>query len=123
MKSAAPVKIGASTMFLRKNWQILYAVLLIILIPVTVILNTFFVVNRFRKTVDVELQRTALIVGKMFNVTSADRFTDPALLQERVEAVAKVLPEVKSLDVLRKDGEDFVIAASLYADGIGRSAH
>lgn len=123
MKSAAPVKIGASTMFLRKNWQILYAVLLIILIPVTVILNTFFVVNRFRKTVDVELQRTALIVGKMFNVTSVDRFADPALLQERVEAVAKVLPEVKSLDVLKKDGDDFVVAASLYADGIGRSAH
>lgn len=110
-------------MFLRKNWQILYAVLLIILVPITVILNTFFVVNRFRKTVDVELQRTALIVGKMFNVTSADRFDDPVKLQERVEAIAKVLPEVKSMDVLKKDGEDFTVVASLYKDGIGRSAH
>ena len=110
-------------MFLRKNWQILYAVLLIVLIPVTVILNTFFVVNRFRKTVDVELQRTALIVGKMFNVTSVDRFADQERLQERVEAIAKVLPEVKSLDVLKKDGEDFTVLASLYKDGIGRSAH
>ncbi|MEY4744412.1 MAG: hypothetical protein RL272_357 [Candidatus Parcubacteria bacterium] len=110
-------------MFLRKNWQILYAILLIILIPVTVILNTLFVVNRFRKTVDVELQRTALIVGKMFNVTSADRFDDAAKLQERVEAVSKVLPEVKSLDVLKKDGEDFTVLASLYKDGIGRQAH
>lgn len=123
MKSAAPAKIGASSMFLRKNWQILYAVLLIILVPVTVILNTFFVVNRFRKTVDVELQRTALIVGKMFNVTSVDRFADQERLQERVEAIAKVLPEVKSLDVLKKDGEDFTVLASLYKDGVGRQAH
>jgi len=123
MKSAAPVKIGASSMFLRKNWQILYAVLLIVLVPITVILNTFFVVNRFRKTVDVELQRTALIVGKMFNVTSVDLFGDTEKLQGRVEAIAEVLPEVKSLDVLKKDGEDFTVVASLYKDGIGRSAH
>lgn len=123
MKSAAPVKIGASSMFLRKNWQILYAVLLIVLVPVTVILNTFFVVNRFRKTVDVELQRTALIVGKMFNVTSVDLFGDAEKLQGRVEDIAKVLPEVKSLDVLKKDGEDFTVIASLYKDGIGRQAH
>src|SRR5688572_25163165 len=123
MKSAAPVKIGASSMFIRKNWQILYAVLLIVLVPITVILNTFFVVNRFRKTVDVELQRTALIVGKMFNVTSVDLFGDTEKLQGRVEAIAEVLPEVKSLDVLKKDGEDFTVVASLYKDGIGRSAH
>lgn len=123
MSSKAPAKIGESVSFFKKNWQVIYAIILIIIIPITIVLNTFFVVNRFRKTVDVELQRTALIIGKMFNVTSKDVFDDPAKLQARLEDIAKVLPEVKSLDVLAKEGEDFKIAASLYPEGIGQSAH
>lgn len=122
-KIVAPVKVGESAMFLKKNWQILYAVLLIVLVPVTIVANTFFVVERFRKTVDVELQRTALIIGKMINVTSVDLFGDQAKLQKRLEEVATTLPEVKSLDILKKDGEDFTVFASLYKDGIGRPAH
>ncbi len=110
-------------MFLRKNWQIAYAAVLILLVPVTIVLNTFFVINAFRRTVDVELQRTALMIGKLINVTSTDLFGDTAKLQARLEDVAKVLPEVKMLDVLAKDGEDFKVVASLYKDGIGRPAH
>ncbi|MBI4457866.1 HAMP domain-containing histidine kinase [Candidatus Uhrbacteria bacterium] len=120
---AAPLKIGATSLFLKKNWQIIYAVILIVLVPVTIISNTFFVINGFRKTVDVELQRTALIIGKMFNVTGKDLFADADKLQERLEAVSKVLPEVKSLDVLARDGDDFKVIASLYKQGIGQVAH
>jgi len=123
MTSKAPAKIGASSMFLKKNWQLMYAGILIVLVPISIVVNTFFVINRFRKTVDVELQRTALIIGKMFSATSADLFHDQAKLQTRLEAVAKVIPEVRSLDVLVKDGEDFKVFASLYKDGIGRVAH
>ncbi|MDD5251566.1 MAG: HAMP domain-containing sensor histidine kinase [Patescibacteria group bacterium] len=121
--SKAPAKTGASSFFLKKNWQIIYAIILIVLIPITVVLNTFFVVNRFRKTVDVELQRTALIIGKMVNVTSVDLFGDQAALQKRLDDVASVLPEVKMLDVLAKEGEDFKVVASLYREGIGQPAH
>ncbi len=123
MPSQAPVKIGAAAMFLRKNWQIAYAAVLILLVPVTIVLNTFFVINAFRRTVDVELQRTALMIGKMVNVTSADLYGDPVKMQARIEAIAQVLPEIKMLDVLTKEGEDFKVVASLYKDAIGRTAH
>jgi len=114
--------VSSGRKFLKQNWQIIYALVLIVLIPITIAANTLFVVGRFRTTVDVELQRTSLIIGRLFNVTSMDLFDDPAALQQRVEDVAAVIPEVKSLDVLAIDGVDFFVVASLYEDGIGRQA-
>jgi signal transduction histidine kinase len=118
-------KLAEKTSFLRKNWQIIYAILLIILVPVTIVLNTLFVVDRFRTTVDAELQRTALIIGKMVNVTSVDLFDDTQALQQRIQDVAEVIPEVRSLDLLTydKEIEDFVVSASLDAEAIGQVAH
>jgi len=111
----------ASAMFLKRNWQIAYAVLLILLIPLTVILNTFFVVNRFKTTVDAEIQRTALVVGKMFNVTSLEELKDDEALRARVTQITAALPEVKSFDVLRKKDEEFEVIASLTPDAVGKT--
>ncbi len=118
-----PSNAKATGMFLKKNWQVAYAALLVVLVPITIVMNTFFVINRFRKTVDVELQRTALIIGKMINVTSTSLFNDPAKLQERLTQVAGIVPEVRMLDVLAKEGEDFKVVASLDPDAVGRLAH
>lgn len=120
-KSITKLREGA--FFLKKNWQVIYSLLLMLLVPATIVLNTFFVVDRFRKTVDVELQRTALIIGKMINVTSMDLFDDTALLQERMEQIAEVIPEVRTMDILKKEGEDFRVAVSLQKDVIGNDAH
>lgn len=116
-------KLQNGAFFLKRNWQVIYAGLLLILVPLTIVLNTFFVVNRFRTTVDAELQRTALIIGKMVNVTSMEIFGDVPALQERLEDVAEVLPEVKSLDILAKEGEDFKVIASLDSNVVGNEAH
>lgn len=118
-------RLSESASFVRKHWQIIYAVILIILVPITIVLNTLFVVGRFRTTVDVELQRTALIIGKMVNVTSVDLFEDIDALQRRIEDVAAVIPEVRSLDVLTydKEAEDFFVVASLSPDAVGQVAH
>lgn len=110
-------------MFLRKNWQIVYAMVLIMLVPATIVLNTFFVVGRFQNTVDIQLQRTVLMVGRMFNVTGTEVFGDPVELQERVSAVAQALPEIRSLDVLARSGDEFVVVASLTPEDVGKIAH
>jgi len=122
---AAPkiADVKATGLFLKKNWQIIYAALLIVLVPITIMMNSFFVIGRFRKTVDVQLQRTALIIGKMFDATSSSLYSQPEKLQERLEKVAAVIPEVKMLDILTLEGNDFKVVASLYKDGLGRLAH
>jgi signal transduction histidine kinase len=116
-------KLQKGAFFLKRNWQVIYAILLLLLVPTTIVLNTFFVINRFRSTVDVELQRTALLIGKMVNVTSQDIFADPVALQARLKDVAKVIPEVRSLDVLRKEGEDFMVVASVTDAAVGQPTH
>ena len=123
MTNKVPAKIDATAHFLKRNWQIIYAGILILLIPITVVMNTFFVVNRFRHTVDVELQRTAMIIGKMINVTSQEMYGDTVRLQQRIEEVAEVVTEVETLDILSKDGEDFKVIASTDRSVIDREAH
>ena len=98
---------------MKQNWQVIYALVLIILVPITIAANTLFVVGRFRTTVDVELQRTSLIIGRLFNVSAMDVLDDPAALQAKVDEVAAIIPEIKSLDVLAIDGVDFFVVASL----------
>jgi signal transduction histidine kinase len=123
MKSPLFREASDRAVFLRKNWQVVYAILLIVLIPLSVIANTVFVVNRFRHTVDVELQRTALMVGRAFTATSSDVLGDTARLQERITALGAAIPEVKAMDLLTKDGEDFKVVASLDPAAVGQVAH
>ncbi|MEY4723706.1 MAG: hypothetical protein RLZZ324_1219 [Candidatus Parcubacteria bacterium] len=122
---STPITTEATSKFLRRNWQIAYAVTLILLIPATIVLNTFFVTDRFRNTVDMELQRTAVMVGKLFNVTGRETFTDARAMQSRVEEVSKAIPEIQSLDVLARDadGKDFHVVASKTPADIGKQAH
>jgi signal transduction histidine kinase len=123
MKSPLLREASDRVMFLKKNWQVAYAILLIVLIPVSVIANTVFVVNRFRGTVDVELQRTALMVGRAFTATSADLMGDEAKLQERLTALGSAIPEVMAMDLLKREGEDFKVVASLDPAAVGQVAH
>ncbi len=114
--------IGAKATFLKKNWQIAYAAILIILIPIAVIANVTFVTRSFSKTVDVELQRTAMMVGRMFEATSASLINDQAALSTRIAAIGKSVPEIQALDVLARDGDDFKVVASLDSTTVGNTA-
>ena len=65
--SETPTGITAA---IKKHWQIVYAVFLIVLVPVLILMNTVFSINTFRRNTDIALQRQALVVGKMFNVAA-----------------------------------------------------
>ena len=54
---AAGLKSGDKVAVYSPNHAMAYAALLVFLVPITIVLNTFFVINRFRQTVDVGLQR------------------------------------------------------------------
>ncbi len=122
-KTKTVTKGEATAYFLRRNWQILYAVLLIVLVPLSIAANTHFVVQRFTDTADKELQRHAVIVGLMLGATSQEVLDDQTKLQQRIEDVAKAVTEVRTLDILSKEGEDFKVAASLSKEAIGLTAH
>ncbi len=110
--------------WLKKHWQIIYAVFLIVLVPVLIVSNTLYAVETYRRNTDIALQRQALIVGRMFNIAAADLLDDPAALQRPVAEAARQIGEVYALDVLVPDGsaipsERFKIVASLDPEAVG----
>jgi signal transduction histidine kinase len=112
---------------LRKYWQIVYAAVLIVLVPILIVVNTLYAVRGFKDDTDVALQRQALIVGRLFNVAAKDALGDPAGLQAVVEDVAAQVGEVRALEVLVPDGEAlpserFRIVASLDRGAVGKTS-
>lgn len=78
-----------TSIFLKQDYQVIYAIILITLIPLTIILNTIWSVKSFQKNIDVSLQRQALLVGQLFNVAVADKLDSGASLQPMVDAMSQ----------------------------------
>lgn len=120
----------AFTSWMKKRWQIVYAVFLIVLVPVLIVANTVHSVKTFKRNTDIALQRQAVVIGRMFNVASRGLSAyDSAEMQNLVEEVASSIGEdVYALEVLVPDGkaitsESFKVVASLDKDSIGRSTN
>jgi len=112
---------------LKRYWQIIYAVILIVLVPILIVVNTVFVVEGFKRDTDAALQRQALTVGRMFNLAAQDALSSPEKLQTLVDGTSKQAVEVSALDVLVPDGqtlpsERFRIVASRDPAAIGASS-
>lgn len=104
---------------LKKYWQILYALLLIVLIPLAIIANTIWITNSFKKNVDVQLQRQALSLAEVFNGALQDDLEDIEKLQLSLTRVAVLNPDIRIADILVPEGENFKVVASLHEQKIG----
>ncbi|MEK7545616.1 MAG: HAMP domain-containing sensor histidine kinase [Patescibacteria group bacterium] len=111
----------------KKYWQIIYAIVLIVLVPILIVVNTLYAVRGFKADTDVALQRQALIVGRLFNVAARESLDDATKLQALIDDVAGQIGEVRALEVLVPDGgalpsERFRIVAGLDASAVGKSS-
>ncbi len=107
-------------LFLQRNYQIIYAVILILLIPITIAFNTITSVRSFQDNIDVELQRQAVLVGRLFNALVKEDNLSPEQLQEKVLAIGQATKELQTINILTPYGEDFKIVASLEEENLGR---
>lgn len=114
-------KLRENLVELKKYWQIIYAVLLIVLIPTAIIANTVWVTTNFKKNIDVQLQRQALGLAEVFNATLQKEIKDTARLQEALENTARMNGDVRLADISVRDGEDFKVVASLSPTNIGKT--
>ncbi len=106
--------------FLQQKYQIIYAVVLILLIPVAIIFNTILSIRSFQTNIDVNLQRQALSIGSFFETAVFRNVDDYGQLQDEVIAIGQSNPELKNLDVLLPAGEDFTTIASLDISKLGK---
>ena len=106
-------------LFLKRNYQIIYAIVLILLIPLTITLNTVSSVKSFKKNIDIELQRQALLVGQVFNALIKQDDILAGDLQSQIQSIGQVTQELHSFEVLVPAGENFRITAALQEESIG----
>jgi len=107
---------------LKRDYQVVYAIILILLIPLAIILNTIWSVKTSQYTTDLSLQRQAYNIGKMFNYSIYQNAENDQDLQNKIDLLKKATLELETLEVLEKEGERFRIVASMDHTAIGRSS-
>lgn len=113
------MKFKENLKIIGKNYQLIYSLGLMILIPAAIIINTIIFTNSFKKSIDQELYNKTIALGQVINATSLSALDQPEALQAQVETISKFNDEIRSLDVLQKNGEDFKVIASLDKTALG----
>src|SRR3989344_1632342 len=101
-----------SKAFLKKHSQIVYAIILIFLIPSVIIGNTLFTIHRFGKNIDERLRRQALVIAELFDTTAFNALSDVASVQTSIDRMLEGPDELRSFDVMVPDEGAFRIVAS-----------
>jgi signal transduction histidine kinase len=111
----------SNNFLLKQSGQVVYAIVLIILIPLAIILNTIWSVRNFQTDIDISLQRQALMIGQIFDASIYDDTASQDELQDKVKKIEASGIEVRNFDILIKEGESFEVIASFDEDKIGNS--
>jgi signal transduction histidine kinase len=106
----------------RELIQIIYGIVLIVLIPLLISLNTISIIKRYSQNIDVTLQRQALTLGRSINVLVADRLYDHAGLNQALSSLTKSNPDILGADILFPENGNFTIKASNDSKIIGKNA-
>ncbi len=104
----------------RETLQLAYGIILIILIPLLIAFNTVFIINKYNQSLDVALQRQALIVGRSIYALIQDDLTDQETIQQKIETLSQKNLEFQDLAVLKPEGDDFKIIASSQKEDLGK---
>lgn len=97
--------------WIKDNWQFVYSIILIILIPLAIAGNTYFIINKNKINMDKELQRKAALAESTFAGMVADLLDDNIALQDKINQL-KNISEVSQIIVLKPNDQNFTVIAS-----------
>lgn len=106
--------------FLNKNWQLIYGLTLVILIPVVIILNTLNLNRNFKTDIDIQLQRQALAFGRLFNVVLLDSTWSNDEIQTAIDLTLNKQKDITAIQVSAYENESFRVVASSVTGQINR---
>lgn len=109
--------------FTKKNPTILYSIVLIVVIAGALFGNSYYSLSKFQDTADALLKSKAILAENVFRVLGKDLFSDPELLQKRIEQLQEENKrDVSELVILTRDEEkaSFITRASTNRDSIGK---
>ncbi len=104
----------------KEIFQLIYGVILIILIPFLIAVNTTFVVSKYRELINVSLQRRAATIGNSMSVAFADDIGNRERLQKKMESLSVNNLDVIDLQVLVPEGGGFRVEAAKKDEDVGK---
>lgn len=108
--------------YLLKNFQVWYGLVLVILVPTVVVVNTISLNRAFKTNIDIQLQRQALTLGRSFNISLKSSLEDIKAVQEIIDDLIKSQTDIKNIKVLELSGEQFRVVASSNQAELGSSS-
>ncbi|MCK5475794.1 MAG: HAMP domain-containing histidine kinase [Candidatus Pacebacteria bacterium] len=103
----------------KEIFQLIYGIILIILIPLLIAINTITIISNYNDNFDVSIQRQAQAVGRSINVLLAKDIQDTATVQSKIEQLLKANPDdFQNIEILVPEGDNFKIIASGKKDNI-----
>lgn len=79
--------------------QFIYSLILIILIPLAIAGNTWYLLKNFRRDTDFELNNKALLLTQSLAIHSRTQLSDPAILQKNIDELTTTLPEISAISI------------------------
>lgn len=99
--------------FLRDNKQVFYSIVLMIVVPGIVVLNTWLFSESFKDTVDLSLQDKAVGIGQSVNAGLSDKLDSIEKMQSFIDDWAKYNEDTRSLNIFLREGDGFKLVASM----------
>jgi hypothetical protein len=107
--------------FIKKNLGILSSLILIVLIPLFIYLNVFFVISAFQNHIDDSLHAKAILGQTIFGILASEYINDPEGIQEQIRRIREIEggEEIIDLQIIIQDEGEFKIKAAKNQEKIG----
>ncbi len=96
----------------RETAQLAYGIILVVLIPLLIIINTVFIINRYNRGLDTVLQRQAMSFGRLISAAIKSDLPWPDFVQMRIETLMQSNIGIMELSVLEPEDNHFTVVAS-----------
>ncbi len=104
--------------------QLVYGLVLLVLIPLLIALNTVFVIEKYNKSIDLILQKEVYFLGRVLSSYLQDTVSAPFLLQNKLNKLKQEnideIDDVFVLGPIDNDFEKFRVLASFDKKEVGK---
>lgn len=104
----------------KETAQLVYGIVLIIIIPVLIAINTILIINRYNHSIDTILQRQALSFGRGVYALLKDNLSDQQIVQAKIKELKQKNIEIEDLIILKPQDDGFKIIASANDENLNK---
>jgi K+-sensing histidine kinase KdpD len=100
------MKLFSKISFFSDTAQMMYALIVVVLVPLALAFNTLYLLNSIQRDMDYELNNKALLVESAIALALRDSLEDQEALQKKCKSLIEKLPEIRALEVFRMENDD-----------------